>query len=386
MTGTPVLTVGDLVRGPEGIRLPVPADRLSFWYSGRTAIWQGLAWLGLGTGDRVLAPAYTCGAEIDALLGAGLVVDYYRSGNDLTPDLDDLTRLCASPARALLVTHFFGVAQPMDALLAFAGAHGLRVIEDAAHGLYSTDEKGRPLGSRGDVGVWSFNKTLAVPDGGALIVNGGGREGPGSGERPSLLRVGGRMRWLVETAAAQQYPALTDTAKRWMLDPLVAWTKALDERRTVTGDASPARDREPFAFRHEQARWRMSTWARRLLARALPGESVVDRRRRNYTALEQGLQGAARARPFFPALPDGCCPLVYPLMTDDGPGLRAHLLAHGVFVYLFGFFHGAIPWPRFPLEVRLKRDLLLLPLHQGLDGDDMAHLAALVHGWERETA
>ena len=50
---------------------------------------------------------------------------------------------------------------------------GVAVIEDAAHGLFSLDPAGRPLGSRGDAAVFCPRKSLGVPDGGAVLVRDG---------------------------------------------------------------------------------------------------------------------------------------------------------------------------------------------------------------------
>ena len=386
VSGMPVLTARDLVRRPGPVALPVAADRLSLWYSGRTALWQGLAWLGLGPGDRVLAPAFACGAEINVLLGAGLTVDYYRVGDDLVPDLDDLAGLSARPARAVLVTHYFGWAQPLDALLDFAAARGLWMLEDAAHAFYSADDRDRPLGSRGDIGIWSFNKTLAITDGAALVVRNPRGRTRGPGDHPDPWRVAGRMKALIEVASTCRHPVLTGLAKRWLLDPLVGSVKTIrgvSPERSGPGTLDPHRQR--VAFAREQATWRMSGLARYMLSRALPRAEVIARRRANYERIREGLDGVRRARPFFRSLPPGCCPMLFPLLADDGPGLRTHLLAHGVVVERFGSFHEAVPWSRFPLETRLQQDLLLLPLHQGLDAGSVASLAAMVRGWDEQT-
>jgi hypothetical protein len=49
---------------------PFNSAILELWYNGRAAIWHGAHDLGLNAGDRVLVPAYSCGAELDALVKA----------------------------------------------------------------------------------------------------------------------------------------------------------------------------------------------------------------------------------------------------------------------------------------------------------------------------
>ena len=97
---------------------PFNSDDISFWYKGRVAIWQGIQRLSLDPSEQILVPAYACGSEIDPLVQAGLKPLFYRIGPDLSPDMEDLERLCERPCRALWVTHYFGFAQPIRELLA----------------------------------------------------------------------------------------------------------------------------------------------------------------------------------------------------------------------------------------------------------------------------
>jgi dTDP-4-amino-4,6-dideoxygalactose transaminase len=74
--------------------------------------------------------------------------------------------------RAICTLNYAGVAGDVDRVSEIAGAHGLRVIEDNAHGLCAT-YRGRPLGSFGDLAALSFHatKNVQIGEGGALLVN-----------------------------------------------------------------------------------------------------------------------------------------------------------------------------------------------------------------------
>ena len=159
-----------LKKAPPPI-FPFTTDVTSCWYGGVQAIYQGIRSLGLQKGDIVLVPAYSCGSEVTPLLAAGLKVEYYRSLLNLSPDLEHLEFLCRKKPRALLVIHYFGFPQPMRALVDFKKKHNIYLIEDNAHGLYSTDRSGNPLGRAGDIAIFSFTKSLPTPDGGALVIN-----------------------------------------------------------------------------------------------------------------------------------------------------------------------------------------------------------------------
>jgi dTDP-4-amino-4,6-dideoxygalactose transaminase len=128
--------------------------------------------LGIGPGDEVIVPTmtFTATAEVVRYLGA----------EPVCVDVDDAT-LCISPAaaaaaitprtRAIIPVHYGGLACDMDAILALARRHGLRVVEDAAHA-FPTIHRGRLVGTLdSDAAVFSFyaNKTMTTGEGGMVV-------------------------------------------------------------------------------------------------------------------------------------------------------------------------------------------------------------------------
>jgi len=353
------------------------------WHRGRTAIWQGIHRLGLGPGDRVLAPAYACGAEIEVLLQAGLDISYYRIEPDLSPDMAHLEELCEAPARALLVIHYFGYPQPIRALAQFAEAQELLLIEDNTHGLYSTDEENTPLGSLGDMSVFSFPKTLPLPDGGGLVLN----------RTPQTNGASWRARG---PSIQSQTTKLVDMLKADMMIRFPrtgAWVKArIVERPTGRNGAETADDcgvdagafpstPEEMQMKVKQARWRMSSVAK-LLAHHVDHDSVIETRRRNFQLLDDALRDRNGNRPLLGKLPTGCCPWIYPLWEEDPEGFVRFLAARGVGSFRFWLAdHPAIPLAKFSFERRLKRHVVVLPLHQGLSETTMIEVADLVNEW-----
>jgi dTDP-4-amino-4,6-dideoxygalactose transaminase len=77
-----------------------------------------------------------------------------------------------SRTRAIWTLSYGGIAAGLDEVRAIAGRHGLRVVEDNAHGLCATSH-GRPLGSFGDLAALSFHttKNVQIGEGGALLLN-----------------------------------------------------------------------------------------------------------------------------------------------------------------------------------------------------------------------
>ena len=128
---------------------------------------------GIGPGDEVILPSFTfvsCANAI-ALRGATPVfVEIDAQTLNLDPSAAEAA--ITERTRAIVAVHYAGVPCEMDAIRALADRHGLLVIEDAAQALLST-YRGRPAGSLGDIGVFSFHdtKNVSCGEGGAVIVN-----------------------------------------------------------------------------------------------------------------------------------------------------------------------------------------------------------------------
>ena len=132
----------------------------------------GLEALGIGPGDEVITTThtFTSTAEIIRYLGADPVfVDV--DANTLCIDVAAVEAAITPRTKAIIPVHFGGRAADMDALLAVAHKHGLRVMEDAAHALPTTCG-GKLVGTLdSDVTVFSFyaNKTITTGEGGMLV-------------------------------------------------------------------------------------------------------------------------------------------------------------------------------------------------------------------------
>src|SRR3954452_25229589 len=92
--------------------------------------------------------------------------------HDLSLDPDDVERRITPRTKAVTVVHFAGYAAPVERLRALADAHGIALIEDAAHSP-DADVGGRMLGTWGLAGAFSFfsNKVLACGEGGLVATD-----------------------------------------------------------------------------------------------------------------------------------------------------------------------------------------------------------------------
>ncbi len=391
VTAMPLLSPVSVLAARRPMPWPLTEPGTTLWHGGRTAIWQGLHALGLEPGARVLAPAYSCGSELDTLYAAGMDVDLYRIRPDLSVDFEHLEQLCRAPAAVLYVTHFFGLPQPADRLRALADRHGMLLVEDACHALFSTLDDGRPVGCTADMAVFSLWKTLSIPDGGALWLRPGLslRHPLARGESPAIRSVCGRIWNMSEERLSRAMPRTVATLRRRVTEPLMRWLVqrlAGDaEKLRADGAAATASPLPPeaaqVAFRTARARWRMSAFATRLLPRIARHE-ILRQRRGNFEELQRLIVPAEDVRPLIDVLPRGACPLFLPVVARDPRPFCRYLASHGVgFFRAWCVFHPRVDWDLYPLEARLKEQVVVLPVHQDLDARDVEHVAAVVNAW-----
>ena len=140
--------------------------------SGTAALYLALEAFGIKAGDEVIVPDLTFIATANAVSQTGatpVLVDVEPKTFNIS--VDAIKSAITPRTKAIMPVHVSGRPGDMDAILELAKKHNLRVIEDAAEGLGS-HYKGRPLGSIGDAGCFSFSpmKTIATGQGGMIVV------------------------------------------------------------------------------------------------------------------------------------------------------------------------------------------------------------------------
>ena len=140
--------------------------------SGTTALTAALAGNKIGPGDEVLVPACTYIATAIAVLSVGAIPVVIDVDESLTMDPLAAEAAISSHTKALLPVHMWGLVADMDAIMAVAKRHNLKVIEDACQ-CVGGGYKGQMVGSIGDAGAFSFNyyKNMTCGEGGAVVTN-----------------------------------------------------------------------------------------------------------------------------------------------------------------------------------------------------------------------
>lgn len=129
--------------------------------------------LDIKPGDEVIAPSYTFVSTVNAFALRGANIVFADSYPD-HPNIDPLqiAKLITPKTKAIVVVHYAGVACDMDAIIAISKQYNIPVVEDAAQAIDSY-YKGKPLGSIGTFGTFSFHETKNIisGEGGLLAIN-----------------------------------------------------------------------------------------------------------------------------------------------------------------------------------------------------------------------
>ena len=125
-------------------------------------------------GDEVIMPSYTfvSTANAFALRGAKIVFVDIRP-DTMNIDETKIEAAITEKTKAIAPVHYAGVGCEMDTIMALADKYNLFVVEDAAQGMMSS-YKGKPLGTIGHFGTFSFHETknyTSGGEGGLLIIN-----------------------------------------------------------------------------------------------------------------------------------------------------------------------------------------------------------------------
>ena len=330
----------------------------------RDAIAFASRMIDLSSKDSVLIPSYICWSAVEPFLQAGANVVYFRVRRSMEVDWDDLFSKIDSNSntRAIMIVHYFGFPQSLSKLSKLCIERKIVLIEDCSH----TNWKGSNLavGASGHLAVFSLPKIFPVPDGGALIINDPAwrikprpKRGPGS--LKTLIRICNLLVSRMELKTGLNFDIFRHF---WEIGKRIR-------------DSSPDIKHEASAPCYESS---ISNWSRRILGN-IDHEKVTFLRRNNFNILLRSLLPNHEEVLIYKYLPEGVCPLAFPLLLKRRDRIHKEMIGSGF---------GAYPWPFLPKDV-LRRDfpdalylskhLLLLPIHQDVEHKHMRKMCKLLH-------
>ena len=140
--------------------------------SGTAALQVAMAAFGVGPGDEVILPAWTWHSDCTAVIMAGALPVFAEIDESFNIDPGDIEHRITPQTKLIIAIHLQGVTADLDPILAIARNHKIPVLEDAAQ-CVGGSYHGRPLGSLGDMGIYSHqvNKTISSGEGGSVVTD-----------------------------------------------------------------------------------------------------------------------------------------------------------------------------------------------------------------------
>jgi 8-amino-3,8-dideoxy-alpha-D-manno-octulosonate transaminase len=140
--------------------------------SGTAALHTAMAALEVGPGDEVILPAWTWFSCYNAVLQVGALPVFAEIDESFNIDPSDIEHRITPQTKVIMAVHLQGNPADMDPILALARKHSLKVLEDCSQSV-GASYKGRPVGSLGDIGIFSLqqSKTITAGEGGAVVTN-----------------------------------------------------------------------------------------------------------------------------------------------------------------------------------------------------------------------
>ncbi len=140
--------------------------------SGTAALQTAMAALEVGPGDEVILPAWTWHSCYSAIVLAGALPVFAEIDESFNIDPADIESKITPHTKVIMAVHLQGNPADMDPILALGRKHRVKVLEDCAQSVGGS-YKGKPLGSMGDIAIYSLqlNKTITAGEGGAVVTN-----------------------------------------------------------------------------------------------------------------------------------------------------------------------------------------------------------------------
>ena len=141
--------------------------------SGSSALDMAALLCGLKPGDEVILPSFTFSSTANSFVLAGATLVFVDIRPDtMNIDENKIEAAITDKTKVICVVHYAGVACEMDTIMDIAHRYSLMIVEDAAQAVMSS-YKGKPLGTIGDFGCFSFHETknYSMGEGGAILIN-----------------------------------------------------------------------------------------------------------------------------------------------------------------------------------------------------------------------
>ncbi|MDA8104275.1 MAG: DegT/DnrJ/EryC1/StrS family aminotransferase [Nitrospiraceae bacterium] len=283
-----------------------------FFFKGRVALYAILKAMGVGEGDEVILPGFTCVVVPNAIIYLGAKPVYA----DIDPetyniDCTKIEEKITENTRAIIAQHTFGIPAEMDSITRIAKKYNLYVIEDSCHA-WGSKYKGRDVGTFGDAAFFSsqWSKPLTTGLGGWAVLNNEELKADMEMISPEFAAPSARDVILLKSQYLA-YSAFSAPSLFWIARGMY---RKLSQLGLALGSSS---DKELECEMPPAYAKRMSRWQKGLLERKLRDMSTSITHRKNVSTIYRHLFGKMGLKTCeLPAAYDPVF-LRYPVLVDD---------------------------------------------------------------------
>ena len=357
-----------------------------FW-KGRVALYAILESLGIGAGDEVILPGYTCVVVANSIRQTGAVPVYA----DIAPgtyniDPRSVESRLSERTRAVIAQHTYGIPADLDSLQAIATARGLALIEDCAHVLPGSKFAGRPLGFFGRAAFFSsqWSKPYTTGLGGIAL----------TADRELAARLSSIHAQFSPPAPVRILQLqMQYAAYRALFRSRLYWASRqslhlLSKVGLFVGSSDTA---ELIGGTPVDARWRMGNFQQRVGVRRLRNLAGFAAHRRRLTRYYAEGLGIQEGQLYGGQPPDEITLLRFPVQVENKASLLASAASTGI--EIGSWFETPLhplpmeDHPRMqyrpgscPVAETTARRVINLPLHERVTGSDAARIRRFVSG------
>ncbi|MBE0434369.1 MAG: DegT/DnrJ/EryC1/StrS aminotransferase family protein [Methylomicrobium sp.] len=350
---------------------------VQFTTSGLAAIGLALEHAGIKTGDEVLLPAYHCEAMIAPVKWRGAKTAFYEINRDTSIQLDDIEQRISQNTKAIIVTHYFGFEQDLKAIKNLCENRSITLIEDCAHAFFGLSSN-QPIGTTGDYAIASCMKFLPIYEGGLIASSKHDLSKLALSPPNMLFQIKSALNNL-EVALSYQRLGLAGKLINFGLKlKNRLWTYLKSRRTEQPKPLGPSSSEGGYDIDEEWIHKSMSIFSK-LITRFTPLDSIAEKRRANYQALDKSLSTLPGCRPLFATLSEHTVPWVYPLYVENPKKYFTLLKTNGVPLWRFGeFLDPAVDAETYPLSVEYSQHILQFPCHQSLTPQELNWLITTI--------
>ena len=272
-----------------------PEGKKIFVTSGREAIYQIIKSLKLSKEEEVLLPSYLCPSVVEPFIKTSTEIQFYKINKNLEMDLEDIQEKINDKTKAILLIHYFGFPQPLTGIKKLK--EKLLVIENTTHSFLSSHD-GKPSGSYGDISIVSFRKMLPIPDSAMISYNNECISIPPLAEQDTWHLKYKKKR---ESALLYRGEFIRTGNKFHEKSSLETFNEATELLQKIYSNPC-----------------KMSDTSKELLE-SMRVDEIIHQRRKNFASLlKERYEGIV---PFYETLPNGICPLGFPVLSDNRDNL-----------------------------------------------------------------